>query len=327
MALKISSSKPEKRRDLVSVSEAYNLWDLLASKYRAHVSVQTWENFAHDLDLQKILGLYIKDLQSEIKQLENMMAKFEIKAPPSQVADIKSTTNAEVLRDEFIASDFLLLLQGNIENLFKAFRTSVTNEEVRKLLMKFIENGVSRMDSMVSYNRLKGWIMVPLLYPLVPKNVTERLDTGEAFHLWDHLTFRYDNMEQTEIFSAFASDPDFKVLLKTGLHGTLKKQAEMLETELQHFGIPMPSRPPSTWPKAENSELLSDKFMYRALIAGMQGAAMLHAIAVKQCTTNDRIRGIFKQLLIEEISMIDKMVMYGKVKGWLNPAPQYGSVT
>lgn len=63
--------------------------------------------------------------------------------------------------------------------------------------------------------------------------------------------------------------------------------------------------------------------MYRNLTAGMQSAAIIHAWAFKQSTTNDRIRNIFKELLLHEVGVIDKLTKYGKVKGWLNPSPLF----
>jgi len=71
------------------------------------------------------------------------------------------------------------------------------------------------------------------------------------------------------------------------------------------------------------SSNMDDSYMYRTLFTGMIGAAWLHSLAIKQCTTNDRLRGIFKDLLVQEIDIIDKMILFGKVKGWLGVVPQY----
>lgn len=164
---------------------------------------------------------------------------------------------------------------------------------------------------------------MPPLYKLVPKEVNDKLDTGEAYHLWNHTTYRYDNMHQTDIYHAFAHDVDFKALLKTGMQVLLKKQINLLEKELEHFGIPVPKRPSSVYVTPSDTTILDDDHMYRMILTGIQGTASLHAQAYKQCFTNERIRNIFKTLLYSEIDCIDDLIKFGKIKGWLHPAPQY----
>jgi len=40
----------ENRQKMINIQEAYNLWDLLNSKYFAIEQIQIAENFAHDPD-------------------------------------------------------------------------------------------------------------------------------------------------------------------------------------------------------------------------------------------------------------------------------------
>jgi hypothetical protein len=128
---------------------------------------------------------------------------------------------------------------------------------------------LNRLDSIAAYLRLKGWIETPPLYKKFPENITERLDSGEAFHLWDHLTFRYDNVAKTEVFCNLVFDGDFKLLLKVGLQGPLKQQTRMLEKELERFGIPMPLHPPNVVSPPENTEIVRDEFIFKDLMSGM----------------------------------------------------------
>lgn len=121
----------------------------------------------------------------------------------------------------------------------------------------------------------------------------------------------------------FVYDGDFKLLLKVGLQGPLKHQTAMLEKELEHFGIPLPQRLSNVVVPPKNTELLKDEFIYKEIATGIHGAAIMHAQALKQCTTNDRVRGIFERLLLSEVGLLDKLIKFGKVKGWLNPTPQY----
>lgn len=179
------------------------------------------------------------------------------------------------------------------------------------------------MDSMLKFLKLKGWINQPPLYPNVAPNTPERIDSGEAYHLWDHLTFRYDNIEQTQMFYELAHDGDLKLLIKQGLQDTLKEQIARLEKEVLYFGIPMPKAHAKVRISVENTEILDDDYIYRTMLIGMQGASIMHVQAYKQCVTNDRLRKIFKQLLIEEVNIINKLIKYGKSKSWLNVPPNY----
>ncbi|SFG55757.1 hypothetical protein SAMN05660649_01981 [Desulfotomaculum arcticum] len=48
----------------------------------------------------------------------------------------------------------------------------------------------------------------------IPEDAKEELCAGEALHLWDHLTYRNDNIEMTQTFIALAKDSDFKLFLE-----------------------------------------------------------------------------------------------------------------
>jgi len=190
-----------------------------------------------------------------------------------------------------------------------------------------LKEAVETLDNYIKYLKLKGWLNIPPSYPHIPSGTNEKIDTGEAFFLWDHLAFRNDNIELTQHFYAYANDVDFKILLKEGLEETLKKQAKMLEKELRKFGIPLPVRPPNVIPSVENTHIMHDDNIFRQLFFGVQGAVIIHAHALLKSTTNDRIRKIFKDLLISEVNIQDNLILFGKFKGWLNPAPEYGTST
>lgn len=323
MVFTVPRSKTEKQQQLVDVEEAYNLWDILKSMYGLMERVQIWNNFAHDPEFRLIFAKVLHDFKKEINMLEKELKKYAIQGPRTNRAEINSSINSEILLDEFLAHDFFLILQEHVEMFLRACVTSTTNDGVRELLFKLLTHTVKRMDAVVKYLKVKGWQETPPLYPLVPDHVEERLDTGEVFHLWDHLTYRYDNIEKTETFHGFVYDGDFKLILKIGLQRVLKKQASMLEKELQHFGIPMPKHPPNVITPPDNTEILKDEFMFKDITSGMHGAAIMHAQALKQSSTNDRVRNIFQNLLLAEVRMVDKLIKFGKSKGWMHPTPQY----
>lgn len=315
-------SKPEDKAQQINVSEANNLWDLLKANYLAVELMQTWENYAHDKEFKVIIKSFYTDVKKDVEALESELKKHGISGPDKYRAAVTSSANSEALYDEIIAQEFFLFAQENVEQLLRALRTTTTNDGIRKLFLNFTHNAIERLHNIISYLKIKGWLENPPLYLQTPANVSQKIAAGGVFHLWDHLTFRYDNISQTEIFHAFAKDPEFKLLLKTGLQRILEKQVAMLEKELAYYGIPLPTQP-KKFAMADNTELMEDDHMYRVLITGIQGAAAFHAQALKQSTLEDGMRKMFKDLLLDELSIINKLIKFGNLKGWLHPVPQY----
>ncbi|MBS4025672.1 MAG: DUF3231 family protein [Clostridia bacterium] len=321
MFLKLGN-KTETNKSMINVEEAYCLWDLTSVKYQGIDMGLLWYIYAHDPELKIIIKNKMSKLKIEAKALEKELKKYSINGPKQPRADMKSSSNSEILTDENLGRYLLLSTQEEIELLFKSIRNSTTNDALRALFIKFLTGAIDDLDSLIKYLKIKGWIGIPPMYPNIPAEVQEKADTGEIYHLWDHLTFRYDNIYQTQYWYEHAKDLEFKLLLKKGLQDTLKVQAKQLEQELSKFGVPLPSQPPAVIASSSTVNM-EDSYMYRTLFTGMIGAAWMHALALKQCLTNDRLRGIFKDLLVQEINIIDKMILFGKVKGWLGVVPQY----
>jgi len=323
LVLTLLGKKTESMQRLIDVREAFNLWDILNSKYVAVEKLKIWNNGAHDPELKLLIKYFEKSLGENIAILEREMDKFSVKSPDQNRSAIKLSGGAHVVTDEYIAGDIFLYLQEHTENLLGALGTSMTNDSLRKKIVKMTKKTIKEADRFLRYLKLKGWTETPPLYKSVLINVSERLSTAEVASLWDHLTFRYTNIYTTQLFHDFAHDYDFKKTLDMGLNA-LERQVDVLEKEAEHFGIPFPQRPAKVNPTPENTEILDDDHMYRTLLIGFQSAAIIHVRAFKQCTFNDRVRGIFKDLLFEQIGLTDDYYKYGKMKGWLNPMPTYG---
>lgn len=316
-------TKQDTQKSKLNVEEAYVLWDLTNVIYQGIDMVQVWLIYAHDYELGVILNKLLDKFKKHADELEKELIKYSICGPAQPRAEKMSTaTNSEVLTDENIGKYMVLFMQEQLELLFKAIRNSTTNDALRALFIKFLTEVISAMDSLMKYVKLKGWAGIPPIYPNIPLSIQDKADAGEIFHLWDHLTFRYDNIYQTQFWFQHANDLDFKILLKKGLQDTLKVQAKKLERELTKFGVPLPQRPPNVI-ASSGTTTIEDTYMFRTLFTGLIGAAWMHALAVKQCFTNDRLRNIFKDLLVQEINIIDKMILFGKTKGWLGIVPQY----
>jgi len=253
---------------------------------------------------------------------ENKAKTYSLKGPDHNKSFIKTPVNPSIVTDQYIANNYFLYLQEHIGNLAQTFRSSMTNDSFRQVIHKIALKTIAEEDALVKYMKIKGWLETPPMYPNLPAAVEEKITTCEAYHLWDHLAFRYDNIHQTHLFANYAYDGDLKLMLEMGLK-TLEKQCNLLEKELRQFGISLPKRPSEILPLPDNTEIFADDHMFRTLLIGLQGASIVHVAALKQATFNDRIRGIFKQLLFEEMEYIDKLIAFSKVKGWLNAPPQY----
>lgn len=306
----------------VDIQEAYNLWGILQTKYTTIEKLKIWENFTHDMDLKLLLANHLNEIKENATILEKEMTTYGIKGPGQNRYAMKAPVNPEAVHDQSIADDFFVYLQEHVENLLRAFRTSMNNESVRGRFKKMAIKTINQQDQIVQYLKLKGWLETPPLYQSTNQSINEKLSSIEAYHLWDHLGYRYDNRRQTQLFQSFAFDGDYKLILKIGIN-QLTKHAQVLEKELEYFGVPLPKKPPEVIVSPSNTELFEDDYTYRIIMIGIQGALTIHAQALKQCTFNDRIRNIFKKLLLEEVDLMDEYIKFGKIKGWLNPGPGY----
>ena len=314
----------KKRQKKISVQEVHNIWDMLTAKNHVIMMFQIYLNFIHDFDLKLIVEDYLTSLEKHTKTFREMMNSYGVRSgdnPPMGVH--VDSGKSEIIGDELICQELLVFSQEHVEMLLRAIRTSSSDDKIRKTIIQMTFGVIKHLDRIIKYMKLKGWINHPPLYTSIPADTPEIIDTSEAFHLWDHLTFRYDNIKQTSLYYVLAHDGDLKLLLKQGLQNVLIRQASLLEKEFYYFGLPLPTRPAEDFNYNADTGLVDDDYIYRNILAGLQAAASLHAQAFKQCITNDRIRNVFKDLLISEINHIDKMIRFGKLKGWLFVPPRY----
>jgi len=313
-------SKQKKNSRLNSI-EAFSLWEMLNSKYASLEKLAVWNNYAHDKDLVFYLNSYTSVIKGFVSTLEKELARYGIKGPDAHVLTANTLVNSDIIRDQLIATDVFTMLQEHIEMLLVAIPSATTNDHVRKTFIDMVRKDLEQLSLTVKFFKMKGWLYVPPMYTQ-GSTVLDKLDAAEAFNLWSHLTYRYDNLQLTEIFLSIANDGDFKLFLKAGQRA-LTRQTRMIERELRNFGIALPVKPPAVRPPGD-IQAVDDDSLFRGIFSGMTGALTVHAKAIKQSTTNDRIRDIFKNLLLEEIALLDRTVKYGKMKGWLNAAPSFG---
>ncbi|MDQ7092503.1 DUF3231 family protein [Desulfosporosinus sp. PR] len=153
------------------------------------------------------------------------------------------------------------------------------------------------------------------------KDKQSKISVSEVWHLWDLLVARYDVISETQMLKDFASDFDFKFILESGLD-TLKDQVNHLERLMGEYGIPLPEKPPETVTSTVDLEEITDKYIYRRILRGIQDFLNIHLSSVSQATSAI-MRGTFIAMLVEEIKIFDGFMEYGKLKGWTYTPPHY----
>jgi len=297
---------------------------LLQSRYGTIEQIRIFQNYIHDKDFSLLLEHNLYEMaKKQMDELENLMNQYQISLPRRPPQSVRTQRNTEAYTDHFISSLMMTQIQENISMQLRALRTSVTSEHIRNIARKYLMDELKLYDDTIKYAKLKGWVGTPPLYPESPPGTMERLDSGEAYHLWDHLTSRYDSLEISQIYQNYAHDKDFSFELGNEIKGTLEKQINVLEKEMDHFGLPLPERPPKSVKTNKNAELLEDVLMYRQILTGMQFMFELHATAFKQNTTNDRLRKIYGGFLRKEVDLYNEYLKFGKLKGWLRLTPMY----
>ncbi|MCL6638931.1 MAG: DUF3231 family protein [Firmicutes bacterium] len=154
------------------------------------------------------------------------------------------------------------------------------------------------------------------------KDIDSGIHSGEAYILWTQLIARYDSMELVDFILNCAKDLDFKLLIQRGVESVIKPQIKELEKAMNHYRIPLPSRPPKSQNLPANAEAFKDNFLYKLLLDGSQTALTVHVKAINICM-NDSLRNMFLNFFNQDAHLYDSLVKYGKVKGWLDNAPIY----
>ncbi len=310
------------KKKVLSVFEAHALWSLASTKYNIQEDIYFWLNHVRDRDLKVALNNFLKDLDEHVALIEKELKKYSIEGPSKPRKMARANVNTEVVTDRLIANNFLTFLQGMIEQVLFSIQYSIFSDEVSNFFDKFANHVIEQSDILIKYLKLKGWLHIPPNYANTPEGTGEKLDCIEAFHLWAHTSYRYANIEDTSKWVEFVHDIEFKKLLDKG-NKAMKKQIVTLENELNRYGLSTPTKPPAVVKTNQDKTIYQDKSIYKSLFIGIQWAGVLHANAFKNCVTNDRIRGIFKKLLYDEIKLVKQMSRYGRLKGWLEMPPEY----
>lgn len=306
----------------VDVGQAYILWRLLVNRYVYVGHIQQLKNFSHDMDFITVLDRLIKDWRKEANLLSAELEKYGLRGAEPPAVNQSAPGNSEIVIDKETAEVVYMFMRLDVHIILWAFKDSYVNDELRKILLNIVDTTLERLDSYISYLKLKNWIEYPPYYPYMKEGLKDNIAVNEVYLLWDHLVFRYSNIRKTQLYAEMTTDSEFSLLLNEGAK-TLQKQAKALEDKLLYFGIAMPKPYSDIRPNIKMELPIENKFLYADILRGMQEALALHGSAIQDVILNDDIRKFFKKLTMDELTLVDKFVKFGKIRGWLGLVPSF----
>jgi hypothetical protein len=307
----------------IDIQEAYNIWNWLRIRYNSMETFQFFQNFVHDRDFSLLLDRLLKDVKKHMDTMEKEGENFKLPVPERPPLDLKFSASINQVTDKFIYRKIFADMMAELFTISRAVRSSTTNDRLRKIFIDDMLTHVKNFEVLYKFSKLKGWEQIPPSYKTASPKTTEQVSLTEAFHLWDSLSQRYDQLQVTTFFLGAVHDPDFKMIIEQGIK-TLNEQVSLLEQKALDFEVILPERPPASMKVSVDPETLTDSFMYSNIFTGIVEAVDLHMRAVIETITNDGLRDLFVELLKEEVNIFNKILMYGKAKGWTKITPIYG---
>jgi hypothetical protein len=307
----------------IDIQEAYNIWNWLRIRYNSLETIQLYQNFVHDRDFSLLLDRLLKDVKKNMSTMEEEGAKFLIPVPDRPPLEIKFDASINQITDKLIYRKIFADMIAELFTISRSVRSSTTNDRLRKIFIDDMLTHLRNFELLFKYSKAKAWQQFPPAYKTASPSTTEQLSLTEAFHLWDLLSQRYDQLQLTTFYLEIVHDPDFKMILQQGLK-SLNEQVSQLEQKALSFAVIFPDRPPASMKVSIDPEVLTDSFIYSNIFTGMVEAIDLHMRSVIETITNDGLRDYFIELLKNEIKMFNSFLKYGKAKGWTKVIPIYG---
>lgn len=154
-----------------------------------------------------------------------------------------------------------------------------------------------------------------------PQLLQREINVLEVSNLWLELAYRYDVMEETQILLTYVEDADLKAVLQLGIK-RLNKQINMLEQWMKDYAIPTANRHRAVVADAVKPEVVTDKYIFLRIFSGIQSFLSIHINAFIQAPS-PKLREVFREFLLEEIGIYDKIIEYGKLKNWISEPPAF----
>ncbi|MGI6684046.1 MAG: DUF3231 family protein [Bacillota bacterium] len=312
--------KTETRK--IGCMQTYTLWRCLFDRYILLDHFNGLKNYVHDKDFLIYLTKTLDDYQDECRKLEKLLEKYAIPGPEPNLRDVNVGGNSEVTKDKGTAQSLYLSMSVDTMRLMHALKDQFINDDIREFTTELAKTALRRVDSFISFIKLKNWLSLPPLYPNTSAQTKEIIAANEVYLLFEHLAYRYQNSRLTLLFSAATRHEEFAALLKSGLK-ILEKEIKTLEDKLLEFGITLPKRYSIIEPLYENKDILEDRYMYNTILRGMKDALSLQGSLISEITANDDLRKFFMKLTFDEMNYINKFTKIGKLRGWISEEPVF----
>ena len=311
-------------KEEIDIKEAFNIWNMLRTRYANVDTVRLFQNLTHDRDFDIILGQLLAGWKDFIKLYEDKAESLKLKVPKRPPYDYKTSVQVSQFTDQYMFKKIYNDLIADLYPLITAYRTSTTNDSVRKMIHDDLIEHLNDFELLYKYGKAKGWMDEPPALKTSKPQGSEALTAGEAFHILDHITHRYHQIFLTKFFLSLAHDKEFQLILSQGAKNLEKEVATLQEIALKHE-VQLPSRPPASIQVPVEPEAIEDSFLYEVILSGMQSAIDLHVRAVIETIRNDSLRRDFYKLFEAELKMHERILKYGKAKGWMMTVPVFSN--
>ena len=316
-------NKVKANGERIDIQEAFNIYNLLRERYLSTQTVQLFKNFVHDAGWEIILDGFMKHFEKEISILEELGQRYHIIMPNRSPLDVQFSTSINDITDDYIYKTIFHDLIADLMSLTHAVTSTNTNDKLRHIFIEDLTIHISDFDTLYKFGKLKGWEETYPVYKTAKPHEKEALSTSEAFHIWDHINMRYEQIELIGLFSGFAHDTEFRVILDHGL-SVFNKQVNHLEQLALRLNVPLPNRPTLPVVSPIDPETIKDKFMYRNILGSELTSLDTHVRAIIETIRNDSLRKLWYEQLNAELEYYNKYLKYGKMKGWTRVVPIYG---
>ncbi len=147
------------------------------------------------------------------------------------------------------------------------------------------------------------------------------VNVSDIWHRWDLLVMKYDTREVILALLNFVHDTD----LQSVLHSTLKhieKGISEIEQMMVEYAVPLPPRPPETGNVSNNLEIITDDYIFNTILDLIKEMMPVLTTGFNN-STSPTARMFFKDHITGQMVLIDNLMTYGELKGYLIPLARY----
>ncbi|HZK25764.1 MAG TPA: DUF3231 family protein [Oscillospiraceae bacterium] len=149
---------PADTTEKIHCGEAGCLWDMLTYRYDTLHSTEIMTNIVKDVDLKVIFTAGIQLLKDQIKQLEKELVYFGITLPKRPGEITAALDNKDLWEDSHIYRMTLMGMQGAGTLHVRAFKKLSSSHRLRNYMMKLLWQEVEKIDDLIRYGKVKGWL-------------------------------------------------------------------------------------------------------------------------------------------------------------------------